>query len=71
MIHGILNALSSKYAKDLNVSRVYISYIYKGFWIKYFMVNIWQGFEYTPVSKYARVVNVLGFWICQGSLRNR
>ena len=75
-IHGVLNVLSSKYAKDLNVSGV--SYTYEGFWIKYFIVNIWQGFEYTTVSKQGckctRVLNMswfikksyrclTGFWI--------
>ena len=43
---------------------------YKGFWIKYFIVYIWQGSEYTTVSKYVRVLNILGFSICQVSQEN-
>ena len=34
---------------------------YKGFWIKYFIVYICQGSEYTTVSKYVRVLNILGY----------
>ena len=66
-IHGILNVLS--YAKVLNLSGVQICYSYKGFWIKYFMVYIWQGSEYPLISKYAKVVDILAFWICRGLLR--
>ena len=70
-IHGILNVLSSEYAKVLNLSGVQICYSYIGFWIKNFMVYIWQSCEYVTVSKYAKVLDILGFWICQGLLRTR
>ena len=63
-----IECLSSEYAKVLNVSGVQIYYAW-GFWIKYFIVYIWQGSEYITVSKYDRIVNILWFWICQVSLR--
>ena len=69
MIHGIWNVLSL--TKVLNLSGVQICYSYKGFWIKFFIVYIWQGSEYTTVSKYAKVLDILGFWICRDSLKKR
>ena len=47
----------------------YICYSYKRFWIKYFIVYIWQGSEYIAILNHARVLNILGFWICQDSLK--
>ena len=32
---------------------------YKGFWIKYLIIYICQSSEYTTVSKYLRVLNIL------------
>ena len=66
-IHGLLNVLS--YAKVLNLPRVQICYTDKGFWIKHFIVYIWQSSEYTTVLKYVKFLDILGFWICRGSLR--
>ena len=33
------------------------------------MLDIGQGSEYALISKYTRVLNILGFWICQGYTR--
>ena len=33
------------------------------------MIDIRQGSEYALISKYTRVLNILGFWICQGYTR--
>ena len=60
-VHGILNVLSSKYDKVLNLSGVQICYSYKGLRIKYFTVHIWHGFEYTTLSNNAKVLNMSGF----------
>ena len=32
-------------------------------------MDIWQGSEYALISGYIRVLNILGFWICQGYTR--
>ena len=33
------------------------------------MLYIWQGFEYTLIKRYLKVLNMIGFWICQGYTR--
>ena len=30
------------------------------------MLYIWQGSEYTLIKRYLKVLNIIGFWICQG-----
>ena len=37
--------------------------------MKYLIFYIWQGSEYTTVLKYASILNILGFWMCQVLLR--
>ena len=39
------------------------------FLIKCSILDIRQGSEYALISEYTRVVNILGFWICQGYTR--
>ena len=58
-IHGILNVLSSEYAKVLNVSGIKMYYSYKEFWIKYFIAYI-PGF----INKTLHHRWLTGFWIC-------
>ena len=66
-IHGILNVLSSEYAKVLNLSGVQICYSYIGFWIKnlhdIYLTGLWiyHGFKISQGSGYTRVLNMLGF----------
>ena len=48
--------------KVLNVSGIKICYSYKGFWIKYFIVYIWQGSKYNMVSKCFKALDMLGFF---------
>ena len=47
------------YRKQQQESKYDISY--KRFWIKCFIVHIWQGSEYTMISKYVRILNILGY----------
>ena len=65
---------SSQYTRFLNMSG------YTRFWIKYFVIDVWQYSEYALDSEYATVLNMLGshkvvnkifhhkyltgFWIC-------
>ena len=44
-------------------------YIYTGFLIKCSILDIRQGSEYAFISEYARVLNLIGFWISQGYTR--
>ena len=37
--------------------------------MKYFIVYISQGSEYITVSRYAKVVDILGFCLCRGSFK--
>ena len=65
---------SSQYTRFLNMSG------YTRFWIKYFVIDVWQYSEYALDSEYATVLNMLGshkvvnkifhhkyltgFWLC-------
>ena len=33
---------------------------YARFWIKYFMIDVWQYYEYALYSEYVKVLNMLG-----------
>ena len=35
--------------------------------IKRFIVDVWQGYEYDSDFEYVSVLNIPGLWICQGS----
>ena len=35
--------------------------------IKRFIVDVWQGYEYDSDFEYVSILNIPGLWICQGS----
>ena len=56
-------ALISEYIRVLNIPRVLsMSGLYIRFWIKYFLIDIWQYSEYALDSEYATVLNILGLY---------
>ena len=70
----------SEYTRVLNILGFWICQGYTRFWIKYFVIDVWQYSEYALNSEYATVLNMLGshkvvnkilhhkyltgFWIC-------
>ena len=60
-IHGILSVLSSEYAKVLNVSGVWIFHrVCQGSLRKRYIIDSWQGSEYSSSSEYGNVLNLPG-----------
>ena len=49
----------SEYTRVVNILRFWICQGYTRFWIKYFMIDIWQYYEYALYSEYARILNML------------
>ena len=70
----------SEYTRVLNILGFWICHGYTRFWIKYFLIDVWQYSEYALNSEYVTVLNMLGshkvvnkilhykyltgFWIC-------
>ena len=48
-----------EYTRVVSILGFWICQGYTRFWIKYFMIDIWQYYEYALYSKYARVLNML------------
>ena len=73
----------SEYTRVLNILDFWICHGYTRFWIKYFVIDVWQYSEYALDSEYATVLNMLGlhqvvnkifhhryltgFWICENT----
>ena len=73
-------ALISEYTRVVNILGFWICQGYTRFWIKLFMIDVWQYCEYNLDSEYVRVFNMLElhmvlnkilhnrylteFWIC-------
>ena len=53
-------ALISEYATVLNILGFWICQGYTWFWIKYFVIDVWQYSEYVLDSENAAVLNILG-----------
>ena len=50
----------SEYTTVVNVLWFWICQGYTRFWIIYFMIDVWQYYEYDSDSEYGRVLNMLG-----------
>ena len=44
----------------MNIQGFWINQGYTGFWIKYFMIEVWQCYEYALDYEFAKVLNMLG-----------
>ena len=58
MLH--LHAFISEYTRILNMLGFWICQGYTRFWIKYFVIDVWQYSEHALDSEYATVLNILG-----------